>query len=98
MRTAEEYRAEISRLKNAVLTQGRSAVNNGAISEQNFQNFIQAIGVTEEDPQTREAREELEAFQLLLQKATRTFLPRGSRDEALRLIGCPVPTGRVGTL
>lgn len=99
MTTADEFRTEIERLKSAVLTEGRRAVSQGLITEEEFRNFVTGVGVeAPEDEETRAAREELEAYQLTLQRATRSFLPTGKRDEALRLIGCPVPTGRVGTL
>lgn len=99
MNTAAEYRAEIQRLENAVLTQGEQAVRNGYITRDEYEAFVQGVGIERPlDPETQAAKEELEAFQLRLQQATRSFLPNGKRDEALRLIGCPVPEGRVGRL
>lgn len=99
MNTAAEYRAEIERLKAAVTEQGPQAVRAGYITQEAYSQFATAVGIeAPEDEETRAAREELEAFQLRLQQATRSFLPNGRRDEALRLIGCPVPEGRVGRL
>lgn len=99
MTTAAEYRAEIDRLKAAIAEQGPQAVRAGYITQEEYDQFAEAAGVeAPEDAETRAAREELEAYQLRLQQATRSFLPNGKRDEALRLIGCPVPTGRVGRL
>ena len=98
MTSAAEYRAEIARLKAAVQDQGQRAVEAGYISQEAFDNFAEAVDAKPEDPEVRAAREELEAYQLRLQQATRSFLPNGRRDRALELIGCPVPTGRVGRL
>lgn len=99
MNTAAEYRAEIERIKSAVAEVGPQAVRAGHVSQDEFQNFANAVGVEQpEDEETRQAREELEAFTLRVQQATRTFLPNGSRDEALRRLGVAVPEGRVGRL
>lgn len=96
--TADEYRAEIARLKAAVQEQGTQAVRAGYITEDEFRSFAGAVDALPEDPEVAEARAELEAYQLRLQQATRSFLPNGKRDRALELIGCPVPTARVGRL
>lgn len=99
MMTAADYRAEIERLKASVQEQGLLAVRQGYISQEAFDQFAAAAGVeAPEDAETRAAREELEAYQLRLQQATRSFLPRGTRDQALQMIGCPVPEGNVGRL
>ena len=94
MTTAAEYRAEAERIRSTVMTE---AANYGLDSER-LNTLAEALGVTVEDEETRQAREELEALQLTVQKATRTFLPRGQRDAALRRLGVPVPQGRVGRL
>lgn len=98
MTTADEYRAATARLTANVFTMGEQAVTRGEITRANFEAFVAAAGLAApEDEETRAAREEHEAFVLRLQQATRAALPNGTRDEALRRIGAPVPTGRVGT-
>lgn len=88
MTTADEYRAEIERLKAAVFTEGETAVRNGEISRANFEAFVAAAGLERpEDDETRAAREELEAFKANLHQASRVALPYGTRDAALRRIG-----------
>ena len=93
MRTADEYRTEIERLKT-------SAINLAELHlpREDQARLAEVLGVVREDEETRAAREELEALHLTLQKATRTFLPNGQRDAALVELGVPVPEGRVGRL
>ena len=93
MTTADEYRAEVARLKTAALSLAELHLPREQVAE-----LAEHLGVVVEDAETRAAREELEALQLTLQKATRTYLPRGQRDAALRELGVPVPEGRVGAL
>jgi hypothetical protein len=96
--TAAEYRNEIERIKAAIQEQGPLAVRQGHVSQEAFENFAAAVGATPEDAETRAAREELEAYVLRVQQATRSFLPRGKRDQALQMIGVAVPEGNVGRL
>ena len=93
MRTADEYRTEIENLKTRALALAELHLPREQVAE-----LAEHLGVVVEDAETRAAREELEALQLTLQKATRTYLPRGQRDAALRELGVPVPEGRVGAL
>lgn len=98
MTTAAEYRNEIARIKAAIQDQGPQAVAAGYVTDEEFRNFAAAVGATPEDAETRAAREELEAYVLRVQQATRSFLPRGKRDQALQMIGVAVPEGNVGRL
>lgn len=94
MTTAAEYRTQIEELKASAMS-----LAGQYLTREDQARLAEALGIqAPEDEETRAAREELEALHLTLQRATRTFLPHGQRDAALRELGVPVPEGRVGRL